>query len=199
MRGLWSDRTRRNDIVHHQHSLARLHSTRLHLEVVLAILLLIGLRLTWTGQLALLAHRDEAGTDSQGQAGAEEEASCLKTDNHIGFLVLAVGLDDVQLQASGQSLVQGGVREDGHDILEQDARGGEVGELAQRIAQSYFKTGEFGGAGGMGGGLSDLGGGGIWFTGGRMLGGGRHGEEEEEEEKKGERGRRRMGEEIKIK
>lgn len=58
--------------------------------------------------------------------------------------------------------MQRGVGEYGEDVFEEDTRGREVGELAQGRAQSYLKTGEFGGAGGMGGGLSgDLGGGGI--------------------------------------
>lgn len=48
--------------------------------------------------------------------------------------------------------------EDRHDVLEQDARLGEVLELPQRRPQLYFKTGEFGGTGGSGGGLSSLGG-----------------------------------------
>lgn len=58
--------------------------------------------------------------------------------------------------------MQRGIGEDGEDVFEEDTRGRKVGELAQGRAQSYLKTGEFGGAGGMGGGLSgDLGGGGI--------------------------------------
>lgn len=58
--------------------------------------------------------------------------------------------------------MQRGIGEDGEDVFEEDARRREVGKLAQGRAQSYLKTGEFGGAGGMGGGLSgDLGGGGI--------------------------------------
>lgn len=58
--------------------------------------------------------------------------------------------------------MQRGIGEDGEDVFEEDTRGREVGELAQGRTQSYLKTGEFGGAGGMGGGLSgDLGGGGI--------------------------------------
>jgi hypothetical protein len=52
------------------------------------------------------------------------------------------------------------VGKDRQDILEEDALGGEVRELAKGTAQLYLKTGEFGGAGGMGGGVSgDLGGG----------------------------------------
>lgn len=56
------------------------------------------------------------------------------------------------------------IGEDGQDILEQNSRRGEIRELAQGGAQSYLKTGEFGGAGGIGGGESDFGG--IWESGG---------------------------------
>lgn len=50
------------------------------------------------------------------------------------------------------------IGKDGQDILEENARLGEVRELAQRRLQLYLKTGEFGGGGGMGGGESSLGG-----------------------------------------
>ena len=63
--------------------------------------------------------------------------------------------------------MESGVGEDGEDIFEEDAGGGEIGILAQRRVQSYLKTGEFGGAGGGGGGVSGVLGGvngcGIWF------------------------------------
>jgi len=63
------------------------------------------------------------------------------------------------------------------DIFKQNARRGEVWELAERLPQSYHKTGEFGGAGGGGGGESSLGGiggeGGIWFRSRKVRGGGR--------------------------
>lgn len=51
-------------------------------------------------------------------------------------------------------LVKGRVTEEGKDIFEEDAWGREVRELAQRLVKSYLKTGEFGGGGGLMGGLS---------------------------------------------
>jgi hypothetical protein len=57
-----------------------------------------------------------------------------------------------------ERLEQGGVGEDGQDVLEQDARLREVGELAQGALKLYLKTGEFGGGGGTGGGEPSLGG-----------------------------------------
>jgi len=47
-------------------------------------------------------------------------------------------------------------REQRHDILEENAPGRKVRKLAQTGAQAYFKTGEFGGTGGSGGGESSL-------------------------------------------
>lgn len=76
----------------------------------------------------------------------------------------------MQLKASNQSFVEGRVCKDREDVFEEDSRRREVWELAEGRTESYFKTGEFGGAGGMGGGLSGvLGGGGIWFITRRMF------------------------------
>jgi hypothetical protein len=52
--------------------------------------------------------------------------------------------------------VELGRREDGQDVLEEDARRGEVGELAEGAVEAYLKTGEFGGGGGIGGGESSF-------------------------------------------
>jgi hypothetical protein len=81
----------------------------------------------------------------------------------------------VKFQGANKGLMERRVGEDREDILEQNSRGGEVRELAQGTAQSYLKTGEFGGAGGIGGGESDLGG--IGESGGH---------DEREEERRGE-------------
>jgi hypothetical protein len=64
----------------------------------------------------------------------------------------------VKFQGADEGLVERRIGEDRQDILEQNARRREVRELAQGTTQSYLKTGEFGGAGGIGGGESDLGG-----------------------------------------
>jgi hypothetical protein len=74
-------------------------------------------------------------------------------------------------------------REDGHNVLEENALGGEIGVLSQSISQSYFKIGEFGGTGGRGGGLASFGamrvqlgvrgrGGGVGLDRGRVRGSG---------------------------
>lgn len=80
-----------------------------------------------------------------------------------------------------------GVGEEGHDIDKANSRDGEVGELAQRLAQAYLCTGELGGGGGGGGGLSSRG---ILAGGGGLVGGG-HGEEGKKEEERGERRERK--------
>lgn len=76
----------------------------------------------------------------------------------------------MQFETSNQGLVERDIGEDGKDVFEKDAGGWEIGELTQGTAQTYLKTGEFGGTGGMGGGESgDFGGGGIWLIARRML------------------------------
>lgn len=91
--------------------------------------------------------------------------------------------------------MEGGVGEDGEDVFEEDARRGEVGELAKSGAKFYLKTGEFGGAGGMGGGLSgDLGGGGGIGRGSRLGHGGKEIRKEEEIRGRSRRRRRKVEE-----
>lgn len=155
--------TSSNNVINDEDLLAGLDGIGLHLEEILTILLLVALGLARTGELALLAHGDEAGTQTQRQAGSHQEATGLKADNDIGLLATVVG-DDVKFQGADQGLMQRGIGEDRQDILEQDSRRGEIRELAQGGAQCYLKTGEFGGAGGIGGGESDFGG--IWESGG---------------------------------
>jgi hypothetical protein len=94
----------------------------------------------------------------------------------------------MELEAANEGFVGGVIGEDGEDIFEEDAGGREVRKLAQRSAQLYLKTGEFGGAGGSGGGVSgDLGGGGgIGGCGSGMLG---HGERKGRRRRRKEKGR----------
>ena len=61
---------------------------------------------------------------------------------------------DVELQSMDEGFVEGRIAEEGEDVFKEDAGGREVGELAQRVVQSYLKTGELGGGGGLTGGLS---------------------------------------------
>lgn len=178
-----------NDIVNNYHTLALLDGITLDLEKVLAILLLIGNRLRRTRQLALLANWDKGSAQPQRQAGTKQEASGIQTNDDLGLLVGAVGLDQMQFKGPHEQLMEFRVGEERKDVDEVDARRGEVGELAQGGAQLYFKTGEFGGGGGMGGGESCLGGGGIWGVARGVLSGEvGHGEEE----RKKRRGKTKM-------
>lgn len=146
-----------------------------------SVLLLVSLSHTLARELALLPDGHEAGAEPESEGGAKEEATALKTDNDVDVALLAnSGVEDsgdLQLQGAHQAGEVGVVRENGHDVLEQDAGRGEVGELAQGGAEVYFKTGEFGGTGGIGGGESSLGamagsGGGIGLACGRVGGSG---------------------------
>ena len=51
-------------------------------------------------------------------------------------------------------LVEGRVTEERQDVFKEDAGRREVGKLSQGFVKSYLKTGEFGGGGGLMGGLS---------------------------------------------
>lgn len=157
--------TGRNDIVNDEDPLSWSDGVLLHLKVIFTVLFRERGRLGGTGQFPGLAHRHETSTESQGQARAEQEATSVEADDDVGFRLLAVIAEDVQLQGSDQGLVQCRIGEDGQDVFEEDARRGEVRKLTDGVTQSYLKTGEFGGAGGSGGGESGvLGGvsGGIW-------------------------------------
>jgi hypothetical protein len=147
--------------------------------VVGSVLLLVALGDTLARELALLPHRNETRAESQRKSRAKEEATALKTNNNVDAAVLAdsrvESSCDLEFQRAHKVGEVGVVGEDGHDVLEEDAGRGEIGELAQGGAEVYFKTGEFGGTGGIGGGESSLGamagvGGGIRLAGGRVRG-----------------------------
>lgn len=85
-------------------------------------------------------------------------------------------------------------------VFEEDSGRREVWELAEGRTESYLKTGEFGGAGGMGGGLSGvLGGGGIWLISRRMFRSRKGHDEERKREGREERGGRKGEEEERWK
>lgn len=143
-----------NDIIHNQDLLAGLDGTLLHLEEILAIFLLVRGRDTRAGELALLADGDEAGVELQGELGTEEEATSVQAYDDIR---LGAKLENLELESAEEGPVGGGVLEDGQNVDEVDAGDGEVGEATQGGEQVYLCTGEFGGTGGGGGGLSSRG------------------------------------------
>lgn len=131
--------TRCDDIVHHQHVLALLDAVLLHLEEILPVLLDVRGLLAGAGKLARLADRSKAGADSEGQAGAEEEAPGVETDNHIG---LEAEVQDLQLEGADQRGVGGVVGEEREDIDEDYAWLGEVVVASQRGVQRPLRTGD---------------------------------------------------------
>jgi hypothetical protein len=157
VRGRLGRTTSGNDVVDHQDVLALLDGIILHLEKILAVLLDVLGGNAGTGQLALLANGSEGDAEAQGQTGAEEEAAGIQTDNDIG-LGGGEGLGDLEGEGVEKSGVGDRIREEGHDIDKVDASDGEILEVAEVLAQNYLCTGELGGTGGGGGGLSVRGG-----------------------------------------
>jgi hypothetical protein len=145
-----------NDIVHNQDLLAGLDGVLLHLEEILAVLLLVGGGLARAGELALLADGHEAGAETKGEGGSEKETPSIQAYDDIGLLVLGE-LENLELEGAEQKLVDLGVLEERQDVDEDDAGDGEVVEGAQLLLERYLCTGEFGGTGGGGGGLSSRG------------------------------------------
>lgn len=176
--------TRCNNIIDNQDFLALLHRVCLYLEKVLAILLLERLGLTRTRQLASLAHRDEASAQSQRKTRSKQEPAGIQADNDVGLLM--VRLENVQLKRSDEGFVEGRVGEERQDIFEDNAWFREIGELTKSSSKPYLKTGEFGGAGGMGGGVSGLFGGGGGILCSVLLG---HAERKRKHDEKREGGR----------
>lgn len=184
-------RTSSNNVIHNQNLLPRLDGALLELKVVRTVLLHILSRDTRTGQLALLAHSDEASIHFERQARAKQEAAGVEADDDIwgNGLVLGAKVLQLQLERAEQGSVHERVQEPWHDVEEVDAGDWEVGEAAEGALEAYLCTGEFGGGGGHGGGLASRG---IVVCGGRQValvrGGGCHCKEEEgKEEKKKER------------
>ena len=158
--------TSSNNVIYHNHLLTRFDRVALHLKVVFPILFHVASSLRGTWELPLLPYGHKTSTKPQCQTRTEQETSCLKSDDHIWFVILAVGIQDLYLECSDKVLVKVGVGKDGQDIFEEDAWRGKIGILPQCRMQSYLETGEFGGAGGGGGGVSGVRGGvggGIWL------------------------------------
>lgn len=152
---LTAERTSGHNVVDNKNGLALLDGVALDLEEIGTVLLLVTLGLELAGKLALLSDRNEASVQTKSERRAEQETTGLKTDNDVGDLVeLCADLELKSLDEVGVELRRG---EDGHNVLEKNALGGEVGVLSQSISQSYFKIGEFGGTGGRGGGLASFG------------------------------------------
>jgi hypothetical protein len=125
------------------------------LEKVGAVFLLVTLGLKLAGKLALLSDRDKSSIETKSKRRTKQETARLETNNDIGSLVESCA--NLELESLDEICVKLRRREDGHNVLEENALGGEIGILSQSISQSYFKIGELGGTGGRGGGLDSFG------------------------------------------
>lgn len=101
--------TRSNNVINHQHLLARLHRALLHLEKVGSIFLLVGSRHAGAGHLALLADGHEARIETERERGPEEETPRVQPHYHIGLLA---ELEDLELEGAQQGIVDGRVLEE---------------------------------------------------------------------------------------
>lgn len=145
-----------DNVINDENLLALTDGVLLHLEKVLAVLLDVLGGDAGTGELALLADGSKGDTEAESEAGAEEEATGVETDNDVGLLA-GKGLGNLELEGVDEGGVGLGVGKERHDVDKVNAGDGEVGELAQVVAKGYLCTGELGGGGGGGGGLSSRG------------------------------------------
>lgn len=149
------EHTSGHDVVDNKDSLALGNGIALDLEEVGAVLLLVALSLELAGKLALLSDGNETSIETKSERRTKQETARLETDNDVGGLVELCA--NLELEGLDEVCVELWRGEDGHNVLEENALGGEIGVLSQSISQSYFKIGEFGGTGGRGGGLASFG------------------------------------------
>lgn len=145
-----------NNVVDNENLLSLTDGVLLHLEKVLAVLLDVLGGDAGARQLALLADGGKGDAEAQGKAGAKEEAAGVEADNDVG-LGVGESLGNLELEGVDEGGVCFGVGKERHDVDKVNAGDGEVGELAQVVAEGYLCTGELGGGGGGGGGLSSRG------------------------------------------
>lgn len=149
------EHTSGHDVVDNKDSLTLGDGVALDLEEVGAVLLLVALSLELAGKLALLSDGNETSIETESKRRTKQETARLETDNDVGSLVELCA--NLELEGLDEVCVELWRGEDGHNVLEENALGGEIGVLSQGISQSYFKIGEFGGTGGRGGGLASFG------------------------------------------
>jgi hypothetical protein len=147
--------TRSNDVVHNKDLLALTDGVFLHLEQILAILFHVLSGSARSRELALLADSSKRNTETERKTRAEEEATGVKAYDNIRLGGESLG--DLKFESIDKGGMGGWVGEERHNIDKVDTRDREVGEASQRLAQAYLCTGEFGGTGGGGGGLSSRG------------------------------------------
>lgn len=142
-----------NEVVNNQDGLSWGDGILLHLEEVLPVLLLVRGGNAWSWDLALLANWSKLAPESQGESWAEEEASSIKRNDNIWLGREAV--ENLELKGEEESLLEDWVGEEWEDVDKVNALDWEVWEVTESCVQSYLCTGEFGGTGGIGGGLGE--------------------------------------------
>src|SRR3954469_8847755 len=115
----------REQIVDDEDPLAGRHRVLVHLERVRSVLEIVGRAHARRRQLAGFAHRREAGANPIGDGGAENEAPALYPDHEIDALILERDRETVDRGAQA-----GGVLEQRRDVVEEDARFGKIGDVA---------------------------------------------------------------------
>jgi hypothetical protein len=74
-------------VVDEDDALAGLDGVEVNLERVGAVFEIVGDAGDWRGELARLAHGDEAGIEAVGQSGAEDESARLNAEDEIDLVV----------------------------------------------------------------------------------------------------------------
>ncbi len=98
----------------------------MHFDAVAAVFQRVFLAQHLTRQLARLAHRHEAHAQFQRHGGTEDEATRFDADHRVQLLVAPT----VGHRGDGTAEVLA-MGEQRHDVLEEDAGLGEVGDVAQ--------------------------------------------------------------------
>src|SRR5438093_7583322 len=93
-------------------------------ERVLAIFQVVAITLDLRGKLLRLAHRDETCAEMVGQGWCEDEATGLHSDNGINLSAAEVVGDPVNHGAQSTRVL-----EQRGDVVEENARIGEIGDL----------------------------------------------------------------------
>ena len=124
---------RGQQVVHQDNVLTRLDGVQVNFERVRPILQIVGDAGRRSRQLARLAHRNEAGVQTVGQRGTEDESTRLDSQHQIHILP-----DIVRSQRVNQLGKSLSVLEQGRDVVEQNPRLGKIrngaDQLLQRVA-----------------------------------------------------------------
>src|SRR5579859_1778255 len=120
------------EVVYDQYALAFDDGVGVHFEGVFAVLEVVGHGDAAVGELAGLADDDEAGGETAGDGGAEDESAAFGADDEVDVLA-AEGVGE-ELDGEGEA---GGVGEEGCDVAEEDAGLGEIGYVANQPVEIF--------------------------------------------------------------